>query len=234
MDPLETLAELIRERATPDRRPLLVGMAGSVAVGKSTAAAEVAARLDPLRVQIVSTDGFLLPNAVLAARGLSMRKGFPESYDAERLLRFLADVRSGQPADAPVYSQELYDVLPDRVHRVADVDVVVVEGVNALQPPYADSYDLTVYVDADEDDIIRWYVERFQALRADAVQREDSFFRVFADGDETEVAAIATMVWRSINGVNLHEHIEPTRDTADVVLRKGPDHRAVDLVVRST
>lgn len=233
MDPLEKLAELVRERVSAGRRPFLVGMAGSVAVGKTTTAADLAGRLAPLSVEIVGTDGFLFPNAVLAAEGLSMRKGFPESYDTERLVRFLADVRAGRPAEAPVYSQELYDVVPGRIHRVEDVDLVVVEGVNALQAPYAGTYDLTIYVDADEDHIVRWYIERFQALRVDAIEQEDSFFRVFADGDEAEVESIATMVWQSINGVNLREHIAPTRDTADVVLRKGPDHRLVELVVRS-
>jgi type I pantothenate kinase len=230
VDPaIEALATWLEPRI--DRAPFLVGIAGSVAVGKSRVAAELVAVLARSRtVDLVTTDGFLFPNDELAALGLEARKGFPESYDGPRLERFLRDVRSGAAeVAAPVYSHVAYDVLPDEVHVVRRPDVLVVEGVNVLQEGPAALLDLRVYVDAEEAHILRWYTERFLLLRAAAVEDETSFFRRFTGGEDPDAEVLAGMIWRGINGVNLSEHILPTRDQADVVLVKGADHRITEL-----
>lgn len=212
-----------------DRVPFLIGIAGSVAVGKSRVAADLAAVLSRShQVDIVTTDGFLFPNDELARRGLEARKGFPESYDTERLETFLRAVRRGQAVvEAPVYSHEAYDVLPGEVQQVEHPEVLIVEGVNVLQPGPSALLDVRIYVDADEADIRAWYTERFLLLRSAAVQDETSFFRRFADGADASV--LAELIWRGINGVNLLEHILPTRDRADVVVTKGADHRVTGL-----
>lgn len=220
--------------AIADRVPLAPGatavlaVAGPVAVGKSTIAAALAEhrRAAGATVAVVSTDGFLFPNAVLETRGSLARKGYPETYDLDRLDEVLAEARRGRsPLEVPVYSHERYDVL-DAPERIDRPDVLVVEGVVALQRRFAD---LGVYVHADEADVVGWYVARFQELVRAAVDDPTSFYRAWIDLDATAVADLARAVWDGVNGPNLVEHIAPTRGRADVVVHKGPDHRILSL-----
>jgi type I pantothenate kinase len=224
--------------------PYIIGVAGSVAVGKSTSSRVVQALLarwpDHPHVDLVTTDGFLLPNAELEAKGLLRRKGFPESYDVRRLLEFLAGVQAGTgPVRAPAYSHLTYDVLPAEHDIVVDrPDILIVEGLNVLQATpgapanVSDSFDLSIYVDADVDDVRRWYVERFHTLRATVFQRPDSYFQRYAALTDDEATQVALDIWRDINERNLVENIAPTRERADVVLRKGPDHRVESVHLR--
>jgi type I pantothenate kinase len=196
-----------------------------VAVGKSTLAETLAERLDPLRVAVVATDGFLLPNSELSARGLLAQKGFPASYDADAMAGFVNDLRAGRPASVPVYSHATYDRVPGEERVVTDVDVVIVEGVNALQPELAAGADLAIYLDADEPLVRSWYVRRFVEQVVAAETDETSFYRGFTSLDDDGRAAMADSVWEAVNLVNLLEHIEPTRARADLVLVKGEGHR---------
>jgi type I pantothenate kinase len=223
------------EQATP----FVVGIAGSVSVGKSTTARLLRLLLarwdDHPDVALVTTDGFLYPNAELEHRGLMRRKGFPESYDRRALLRFVADIKAGKPeVPAPVYSHLVYDVL-DEQRVVSRPDILVLEGLNVLQPApqtgerasalaVSDLIDFSVYVDAHPSDVRRWYVERFLALRETAFRDPASYFRRYAEMDEAEAQARAATLWDEINGPNLRENIAPTRSRADLVLTKGGDH----------
>jgi type I pantothenate kinase len=217
------------------RVPFVVGIAGSVAVGKSTTARILQALLtrwpDHPRVDLITTDGFLLPNRVLEERGLMQRKGFPESYDVRRLLRFVSDVKSGRPlVDAPVYSHLRYDLLPGEAQRVENPDIVILEGLNVLQtgagaPVFvSDFFDFSIYVDASLEDLREWYVNRFLRLRATVFQDPASYFHRFSEIPEDEVVGMALQIWEEINEVNLRENIEPTRERADLVLEKGAQH----------
>jgi type I pantothenate kinase len=233
----------------PSRRvPFIIGLGGSVAVGKSTTARVLQALLarwpDHPRVDLVTTDGFLRPNRVLEERGIMDRKGFPESYDVRRLVRFLEEVKRGEPeVRAPIYSHVVYDVIDGEEQVLRSPDIVIVEGLNVLQTGAAasdgarfvsDWFDFSLYVDADEEDIERWYVERFFALRETAFSDETSFFRHFATLSDDELSATARAIWASINRPNLQENIHPSRSRADLILEKGPDHgvRGVRLRVR--
>lgn len=224
--------------------PFVVGVAGSVAVGKSTIARllrELMSRWPGTpRVELVTTDGFLYPNAELERRGLMDRKGFPESYDRRALLEFLTEVKSGAAeVRAPFYSHMRYDIIPDARVVVRRPDVVIVEGLNVLQPPPApndvavsDLFDFSVYVDADPTHIEKWYVDRFLALRQGAFSNPSSYFNVFAHLTDEEAVATALGYWRDINMPNLLENVMPTRHRATLVLNKGADHNVESVLLR--
>jgi type I pantothenate kinase len=226
--------------------PFIIGLAGSVAVGKSTTARILRALLSRWpghpSVDLVTTDGFLFPNAVLNARGILNRKGFPESYDRARLVRFLADVKGGVPeAHAPVYSHQRYDIVPDAAQTVRQPDIAIVEGLNVLQAPHeradsqvfaSDFFDFTIYVDASEEDIRRWYVERFLRLRDTVFQDPQSYFHRYGSLNEAEARDTAANIWAAINEVNLRENIAPTRMRAHLILRKGPTHAVEQVLLR--
>lgn len=218
---------------TSSRVPFVIGIAGSVAVGKSTSARVLRALLsrwpDHPRVDLVTTDGFLLPNAELTRRGLMNRKGFPESYDRRALVRFVADIKAGRPeVGAPVYSHLTYDIVPRATAVVRAPDILILEGLNVLQPAHrlavADLFDFSIYVDAHIEDIRRWYVERFLALRDTAFADPSSYFHKYADLDDAAARAEACRIWREINEPNLVNNILPTRPRASLILQKGPDH----------
>ena len=228
--------------------PFIIGLAGSVAVGKSTTARVLQALLarwpSHPKVELVPTDGFLFANALLEERGLMNRKGFPDSYDLTRLLNFLGEVKSGKErVEAPVYSHLIYDVLPDQLLVIERADIVIVEGLNVLQPaklprdgeaiPFvSDFFDFSVYIDAADDLIESWYVERFLRLRQTAFRDPASYFHRYATLSEDEARATGLSIWRSINLVNLKENILPTRQRADLILRKGADHAVETVALR--
>ena len=234
----------------PARIPYVIGIAGSVAVGKSTIARVLQALLSRWphhpKVDLVTTDGFLLPTRVLEKRGLMKRKGFPESYDRKALIRFLAQIKRGQPeVHAPVYSHLIYDVLPDEAKTVCQPDILIVEGLNVLQTGaprthrthplmfVSDFFDFSVYIDAEEDLIESWYVSRFLKLRETVFTNPDSYFNRYANLSHEEAVTRAKTIWREINGPNLRENIQPTRERARLVLRKGHDHRVEEIRLRS-
>ncbi|MDO4636242.1 MAG: type I pantothenate kinase [Lautropia sp.] len=232
-------------------RPYVIGIAGSVAVGKSTFARVLQALLarwpDHPRVALLTTDGFLFPNRVLQERGLMKRKGFPESYDRKRMISFLAALKAGQPVlEAPVYSHQAYDILPDAVQRVEQPDILVFEGLNVLQTwgversagaPQAsvvvsDFFDFSIYIDAAEVDIERWYQHRFLSLQQTVFRQPDSYFRHYQHLSEDEALKVARDIWCEINLRNLRENIAPTRGRANLVACKQADHQIGEILLR--
>ncbi|MDY5585285.1 MAG: type I pantothenate kinase [Arcanobacterium sp.] len=231
-----------------EKTPWIIGIAGSVAVGKSTAARllrELLSRWSETpKVDLITTDGFLLPNAELEAQNLMTRKGFPESYDRRSLLDFLAAVKSGAPnLKVPIYDHVTYDIVPGKTLTVDRPDILIVEGLNVLQPPrlsasdgefraVSDYFDFSIYLDAAESDLESWYLKRIHKLRETAFSDDRSFFRRYAHLSEEEVTEMGTNVWHSINLPNLRENIAPTRNRATVVLSKGSDHSVKEVWLR--
>ena len=214
--------------------PFVIGVAGSVAVGKSTTSRVLQALLarwpDHPRVDLVTTDGFLYPNQVLEDRGLLERKGFPESYDRRGLLEFISGIKGGEGhLEVPVYSHIAYDIIPGETRVVNQPDILILEGLNVLQAGdhgafVSDYFDFSIFVDAEIEDVKGWYVDRFLTLRDTAFTQPDAYFRRYADLSDSEATEVAREIWDTINEVNLVENIQPTRDRATLILEKADDH----------
>jgi type I pantothenate kinase len=226
-----------------ERTPYVIGIAGSVSVGKSTISRILQALLSRWpqhpKVALVTTDGFLYPNAVLEERGIMNRKGFPESYDLGRLIQFMADVKSGRsPVAAPVYSHFAYDIVPGEMQVVDAPDILILEGLNVLQsgkghPAFvSDFFDFSIYVDANEDDLLEWFIERFAKLRRTAFKDPRAYFHRFAGMPERDALDLAESIWRTINLVNLRQNILPTRERAELILWKGEKHAVGRISLR--
>ena len=223
-------------------QPFIIGVSGSVAVGKSTTSRLLQILLSRIvpgaTVELVTTDGFLFPNDTLIKREILTRKGFPESYDMEALINFLDHLKNGQDVDIPVYSHEIYDIVPDQKQRVEAADFVIVEGINVFQNPQnarlyiTDFFDFSIYVDASVEDIESWYLDRFLKLLSMAQDDSDSYYYSYAQLPLGEVKDLAHQVWTSINLTNLQNYIEPTRNRAEVILHKSKNHEIDEIYLK--
>ncbi|MDM8518799.1 type I pantothenate kinase [Anaerolineales bacterium HSG6] len=230
----------------PPKVPYVIGIAGSVAVGKSTTARILQTLLsrwpDHPKVSLITTDGFLYPNRVLKKKGIMHRKGFPESYNQKRLLDFVRSIKSGRfPVHAPVYSHLIYDILPNEYQTVDQSDIMIIEGLNILQRGnrqgpsdlfVSDFFDFSIYVDATEPNLEAWYIQRFMRLRETAFRRKSSYFQSYANLSEAEARRTACQIWRSINAINLKKNIQPTRERARLILKKGDNHLVEQIQLR--
>lgn len=230
----------------PEKVPYIIGIAGSVAVGKTTTSKIIQALLSRWpnhpKVDLITTDGFLYPNHVLKQKGIMNKKGFPESYDVRSLFKFLSDVKSGKAeVIAPIYSHLEYDILPNKHQVINQPDILIVEGLNVLQTPkqqdstglyISDFFDFTIYVDADEKHIKKWYIDRFELLRRTAFQDRNSYFHRYASLSEKEAEQIAEEIWEEINALNLKANIYPTRNRARLILEKGESHLVQRISLR--
>lgn len=232
----------------PPKRPYIISIAGSVAVGKSTTARILQALLshwpEHPKVDLMTTDGFLHPLAELKRRGLMQRKGFPESYDMKGLVEFISAVKAGESAvSAPIYSHITYDRIPNQLQWVRQPDILIIEGLNVLQtgqdsavdtrrPFVSDFVDFSIYVDAEEELLKKWYIERFLQFRTGAFSEGSSYFHHYSQLSDAEATAIASKIWDSINGPNLTLNIHPTRERAHLILQKGLDHRMDQVLLR--
>jgi len=230
------------------KMPYIIGVGGSVAAGKSTTARVLQALLarwpNVPKVDLVTTDGFLYPNVILAREGLMERKGFPESYDLPALLRFLSDVKAGRrPIRAPIYSHLVYDIMANQWVEIDRPEILIVEGLNVLQtgpppkggkaiPYVSDFFDFSIYLDANEEVLHHWYVDRFLTLRGTAFRDPKSYFHRYATLSDADAVETATAIWRRINLLNLHENILPTRQRADLILKKGESHQVEEVALR--
>ncbi|WP_085524663.1 type I pantothenate kinase [Tuberibacillus sp. Marseille-P3662] len=237
-------------KKSTEKVPFIIGIAGSVAVGKSTTSRLIKALLERMderpKVDIITTDGFLYPNAVLERKGIMNRKGFPESFNVKKLIEVLDQLKSGaDDVSVPIYSHHQYDVLQNDANVIHKPDIIILEGINVLQLPQnkggnlpytfvSDFFDFSIYIDAAEEDIKEWYLHRFSLLRASAFQDPDAYFHAYAALTESEALSQATQIWNEINKKNLRLNILPSRERADLILRKSVNHNVSDIHLRKT
>jgi type I pantothenate kinase len=224
------------------KRPFIIGISGSVAVGKSTTSRLLQLLLSRTfkdsKVEMVTTDGFIYPNDILIERNILDRKGFPESYNMELLLNFLDTVKNGMVAEIPVYSHEIYDIIPDQKQTIDTPDFLIVEGINVFQTQknkrlYMTGYfDFSIYIDAENDNIEKWYLERFESLLELAKADKNNYYHRFVDMSQSEALALAKNTWKTINLVNLEKYIEPTRNRAELILHKAADHKIDSIYLK--
>lgn len=224
------------------KRPFIIGVSGSVAVGKSTTSRLLQLLLTRTykhsKIEMVTTDGFLYPNKVLTERNILNKKGFPESYNMELLINFLDAMKSGAEASIPVYSHEIYDIVPNKQQTLSAPDFLIVEGINVFQNPQnerlymSDYFDFSIYIDADSKHIENWYLERFKALLDLAKMDTTNYYHRFTEWSADEALAFAKNIWKSINLVNLEKYIEPTRNRAELILHKSEDHKIDEIYLK--